>query len=859
MQLHHKHTILSAIMSVFLTGTLVLTAAIISNPNISFDVRKFASGDDWMNEPTLTVNSVKTTVNPANGTAYTTVSYTQGGVTNTINTNATVNSNTGNRQTNTTVTNAKGNVIVNRSSTDTMNRNGQLTTTHAVDTRTNADGTTNTFDTSVNTNPTSGQRAETTTQNGVTITQNGQYVSGYNPNDPNTQPASNPSCGTGYKLNTSTHQCDQNMNPDQIDALTANCNAQSGKHYDQETGQCLSVTTPTTAPRTICGTGYTYNSSTNKCDTSIAPDHIDALATSCNANAYTHYDSATGHCVSLSTPLTFTPIPSSTPNSINPNVTYKIQCQPGFASSDNLHCLPVPASTTPSNAPGCNLKCGTGQYCKASGAGRTGGSYQCVAAPTAPSGNIFSDPTVQKILLAIPGFSNYVSTQQQLNAQYGTSGANRIWNGQSFISAAPIGLEAGTAAVAAAVGATELAGAATSIYGLAGGSIAALPTATAAYGSAALTTTIAGLSPLAQIGIGTGITALTVGGTVSMASHCAQTYGLDPNCAFLAAPMVNDIVGTGQALAAGPQMISSGANTLINNAMSGLTGAEVPGYSGLGTYGGQTIISRSNMPTNLSPQEQALWIARHDLAENATYWADRSAKNWTNISYQPNSANSVYQTNGMNLDQRLANIPNPGNNTLLEDLKRLANTGTTTDELFASAKNAVSNNGVIILDTPPPADAYGQIVMPDGTITYFPTSPKIYGQYSGPFTGKAMSDQGALFAFPTDPNSMPGITFNQDSKIFLTPAIPDSTKGISTLMHEYGHLVETELMPTMPATFHGVTELAHPSTEYVSSLYGIAAGQLIAPTSINNAVDVMIPNILLNELITSGQISNLGY
>lgn len=546
----HKHTLLTGLLTLFLTGSIVVTSTLVSNPNISLDIRNYATGDNWMNEPTLTVNSVKTTVDQKTGTAHSTVSYTQGGVTNTINSTANVDSKTGNRAANTTTTNSQGNVIARLTNTDTMNNSGQLTQQHTVDTRTNADGTTSTYNTTVNVNSTTGQRSETTTKDGVVITQNGQFVNGYTPpvatpppppappptspptltSAPDLTPAppTNPTCGAGYKLNTSTHQCDQDMNPDRIDQLSTNCNARAGMHYDQETGNCLSQAQPTTAPRTICPAGSTYNNSANTCDKVVT-------TTEKTDNGFVH-DTTT-----ISTDPTTHKIVNANTVSLNPTVTYTPTCSSGYSYNSATHqCTPT-SQTSGIGATGtANLGTTklTGTDCTANsqcGSGRCGRAPHVSGAEAANAGHTgnFCQPSDAEI--------NHTVT----------------------VELAVVGGGLAAAAILPEVAA--------------GGAISTAVTtasqAVAAYGGVAVSSAMAGLSPLAQIGLGAGITAFTLGGTVSMGNECAKSNWLDPKCALLAAPMINDIAGTAEGLLAGPQMVSQGIRGILNptSALNGYT------------------------------------------------------------------------------------------------------------------------------------------------------------------------------------------------------------------------------------------------------------------------------------------------
>lgn len=509
----HKHTVLSAIMAVFLTGTLVITATVISNPNISFDIRKFAAQKDDIAFPTQTktVPSKVAQNLKQKDDVYTPPATIKNPVQKDDNANT---------HTTTTTHTERDDIVAGPNA-------GSGNNTHT------------TFTTTTTTDPTTGKVTNVNTQiNDTTVDSAGKATSTSNVNLDTKITSTLEKTDNGFVTDTTRITTDANNN-----------NAIVSANSNQTIGH-----TTTTKEKT--DTGFVTNTTTITQDANTGKI-VDANTTT-----------------SVPTP---TAIPSL-PNSLNPNVTYTPTCSPGYTyNKATLHCE-LPSSSPATNAPGCTLKCATGQYCKATGAGRAGTIYQCVATPS---------PIVTGTL---PTGTDCTSGSQCSSGRCGraphVSGAEAANTGHSGNFCQPsdaeinhtvtVELAAVGGALATAVGATELAGAAGTIWTLAGGSVAALPTAAAAYGSAAITSTLAGLSPLAQIGVGAGITTLTLGGTYNMANQCAQTWGIDPNCAFLAAPIFNDLQGTLESFTMGPQMINQGVNRMLSSPTT------VPGFTLLG-------------------------------------------------------------------------------------------------------------------------------------------------------------------------------------------------------------------------------------------------------------------------------------
>lgn len=400
-----------------------------------------------------------------------------------------------------------------------------------------------------------------------------------------------------------------------------------------------------------------------------------------------------------------------------------------------------------------------------------------------------------------------------------------------------------------------------------------LAQATAAYGGATLAT----LPAAAQATLAYGGSALMLGGTAYATHECVKSN--DPGsaaCVGLVTGYQADPAGFNQALSDSAEtLITKPLNNLLDKTVfTGLAGDQYWG-GGFSNSGGQTLISRSNMPSNLTPQEQSLWLTKADIAENWNYYQTYGAPSrWTNPGYKPNSALELYQP--QTIDQALDNIPDPLG--IISNLEKQANQGMSPAEIVSNSKNYISNNGITIIDKPPQNGTWWAEA-PGGTGVNWidklnlPVTNNNYnsGLYVGPNSSYAYSVEGTKIGFPRTSNiSMPYTPYSGDA-ILLNRNVLDelgSAKELQTLIHESGHAVESSFLPQVtsnfwsrnPTTGEWYIEQAVGSatTEYISTLYGIKAAQALAPTSINMAVDTMTNQLLLNTNIVNPNASYLS-
>jgi hypothetical protein len=484
----------------------------------------------------------------------------------------------------------------------------------------------------------------------------------------------------------------------------------------------------------------------------------------------------------------------------------------------------------------------------------TGGVCKTKPAETAVSAETETKGLSEEDLIALGrllntitfgAFGNYVSTQVEKNQQYGYGTESydywaRVADIESLASAARLGTTLTAEGAAAYFGASALPG----VYAAAGD--------LAVQGLVAIETTPT-LATLTQI---TG-TALGTSWLISSTAACLNDPGSEL-CASLLAGNVADPQMLAQ-LGASWQSLGSRALSYIDEVASVL---RLPGNNpadwSYGTYGVQTPLA--HMPEGLSPGEEALWLAENQLSIYRTYYQG-AAEEWTNVGYQRSSASEVFTQTP--LTEALRDLSDPTGYVAYMD--ELASQGLPPQGLVDAARGFIEQNNVLLLETPPAAGA-ARVVLPDGSEVYWPfqEGDLSYGLYrSGSLPARGVSSEGTPFAFPSSWQPE-GYILNRDPTIFLNRANLDSSnQELKTLTHEFGHYIEEQFSQPVLATFGrydqeldrlvmDVTEAAMPATEYTSSLYGIRAAQWIAPASLNTAYDLLLQQVLLNRWITGG-------
>jgi len=405
-----------------------------------------------------------------------------------------------------------------------------------------------------------------------------------------------------------------------------------------------------------------------------------------------------------------------------------------------------------------------------------------------------------------------------------------------------------------------------SLAGAGGSAITAtsLAQATLAYGGAALAT----LPAAAQATLAYGSSALILGGIAYETNECIKSNDPgSPACVGLVTGYQADPVGFNQALSDSAEtLITRPLNKLLDKTVfTGLAGDEYWG-GGFSNSGGQTLISRSNMPDNLTPQEQSLWLAKADIVENWNYYQTYGPPSrWTNVGYQPNAAVELYQPSTIN--QALDNVPDPLG--IIRNLEQQSASGATPAELLANSKSFINDKGIITIETPPQTGQWW-VEAPNGQGVYWSeglsqplSNSTTFGIYRGQNEAVGISAEGTKFVFPSNSSIQLPYTPYQGDAILLNRQALDAlgpSKELQTLIHEGGHAVESSFLPKVLSNFWGKNhagewvveqELGAAATEYISTLYGIKAAQALAPTNINMAIDTMTNQLLLNTNIVN--------
>lgn len=367
-------------------------------------------------------------------------------------------------------------------------------------------------------------------------------------------------------------------------------------------------------------------------------------------------------------------------------------------------------------------------------------------------------------------------------------------------------------------------------------------------------------------------TARNVNTAVNVVNIGADIYDASNTC------FGENATGLGCALSTGAGLLDVGGgvldiakitkplnNLLDNTVFTGLTGNTYWG-GGLSNSGGQTLISRSNMPANLTPQEQTLWLAKAEIVENWSYYTTlHPLTKSTFHGYQPYSASSVYSP--ASITQALNETPDPlGYLQFLETQQ-----GLSPNEILNNSRDFISQKGIMIAETPPPNNQWwidlpsGQGVSWNSNLNLpFENPSTNLGTHHGPLTNRALTVEGTPFGFPSDGNlnlpyePYPGdvLELNRLALDQLGPSVE-----LKTTSHELGHAIEQTYMPQRQASFWDFDEIknkwvivqgaGNPATEFISTLYGIKAAQAVAPYSLNMALDAINGNLFLNTWVTN--------
>lgn len=415
---------------------------------------------------------------------------------------------------------------------------------------------------------------------------------------------------------------------------------------------------------------------------------------------------------------------------------------------------------------------------------------------------------------------------------------------QADIVAAPVITASALAIPAGAVAGAE-------ILALSGGSLSQIPTATYVYATNALQTAPGWVSG--------GLTALNVAGDVAslyQLNECAQQPQKE-ECGMLIASAQLGLIGQGIA------SVTDDALRLASNQYANLDNALGVGIDTLEPLK-KPSFSRfiSQMPDNLTPPEQALWLAKQELGAYDWYYETRALTRWTNVGYQPGVAKPIYGS--PSIEEALANIDDPTG--IINYMDDLAQNNLSTRRLLTEVNQYIENSGVpIISGGNSPPTTTGRYVMADNTEFYWPFHDNnTFGVYRGNNYGQFMDADGVRWNATYNPDynfSPPDYTPTQDPVILLNQdAITSQNKNLQTTVHEFGHHVEQinpQIIQISPNQNNNLSTLV-PSTEYLSSLYGIRASQWLSYTEgVETAAQHLLPQLMLNQWVTGNPFINL--
>ncbi len=360
------------------------------------------------------------------------------------------------------------------------------------------------------------------------------------------------------------------------------------------------------------------------------------------------------------------------------------------------------------------------------------------------------------------------------------------------------------------------------------GAASYLPSAAYVYGPAFLEA-----HPLLAQTLVVGGQVLTVGTMVQQGYACSQ--GDQNACGAMTA--CANITGCMEAVQqAGGELFNGGKNVvkgMVNN-----LGTKISNYSGLQGLNfnyteGYTPVYLQ-VPPGLTPAEEALWRAEQELSNYKTYYNNK-AENWRNIGYVQGSARLIYP-NQPPIRDNLNHIPDPY--SILSKIENLQQSGASIETLNSELEIALEEAGIKIVPL-----NYSDIK--EGTRGYASGGFLPIRSWDSIDIGNQEVSTGFILQFPTSrPDFAPTpLTINIDQN--LTPV-----EKFVTLLHETGHQAETYGTPYFTYPYSASESVTgQPSTEFISTLYGIKAAQMVAYNNMNQAVTEITRQLLLNRWV----------
>lgn len=264
-------------------------------------------------------------------------------------------------------------------------------------------------------------------------------------------------------------------------------------------------------------------------------------------------------------------------------------------------------------------------------------------------------------------------------------------------------------------------------------------------------------------------------------------------------------------------------------------------------------------PSNQKTQPvstHAFDLAREKLRKNKDTWIKYAQSEWTNAGYQRQSASGIYDVN-KNIDIWLVNIPDSLG--ILEKVQIFAQSEKNAQNLLDKTVTLLQTTNIQIVKVlPMNAGGPSKVTLPNGTFDYNPLgSEKNLGVFSNHTIRFIDNEKHVLLAQAGSAISDPN--FNRKPILFLNSVTSDPAASFKTLLHEYGH--SEEQLHSKPFSYtngQGKTITGQPDTEFISTLYGIRAGELLESIiGAEAASELILKQLLLNQWITVGNLDSL--
>lgn len=249
-------------------------------------------------------------------------------------------------------------------------------------------------------------------------------------------------------------------------------------------------------------------------------------------------------------------------------------------------------------------------------------------------------------------------------------------------------------------------------------------------------------------------------------------------------------------------------------------------------------------------------LAKQKLRKNKDTWIKYAQSEWTNAGYQRQSASGIYDID-KDIDIWLTNIPD--SQGILGKVQVLAQKEKNAQSLLDKTITLLQGTNIQIVKVlPTSAGGPSKVTLPNGTFDYNPLgSEKNLGVFSNHTIRFIDDEKHVLLAQSGSAISDPN--FNRKPILFLNSATNDPAASFKTLLHEYGHSEEQLHSKLFTYTNNqGKIISGQPDTEFISTLYGIRAGELLEPIiGAEAASELILKQLLLNQWITIGNLNSL--